>query len=131
LFTLSAVLDLTRAWQTGGSRPWIGQTSVSHDGVDAARPDILSNNQTSWLKTTVKGPARISFWWETSSEAGVQLKFFVDKTLKATRSGLGGWQRKSFVIGPGTHIVKWEFKRDASGSAGLNTGLVDQVMITK
>jgi hypothetical protein len=55
----------------------------------------------------------------------------MDTTAKATLSGISVWKQKTFDIGAGNHVVKWEFKRDASGSAGLDTGFVDQVKITK
>jgi len=128
---LPGALDCNGKWQTGGSQSWLGQTSETHDGVDAARPDVLGHNQSSWLSIAVQGPAKISFWWKTSSEKGDKLGFYVDATAKATLSGIGVWKQKTFDIVAGDHVVKWEFKRNASGSAGLDTGFVDQVKITK
>jgi hypothetical protein len=129
--SLPVALDKSGKWQSGGSQSWLGQTTETHDGVDAARPDILDHNQSSWLSLAVQGPAKISFWWKTSSEKGDKLGFYLDATAKATLSGLSVWKPKSFDIGAGDHVVKWEFKRNASGSAGLDTGFVDQVKITK
>jgi hypothetical protein len=129
--SLPVALDRSGKWQTGGSQSWLGQTTETHDGADAARPDILGHNQSSWLSITVQGPAKLSFWWKTSSERGDKLRFYLDATAKATLSGISVWKPKTFNIGAGSHVVKWMFNRDASGSAGLDTGFVDQVKITK
>jgi hypothetical protein len=129
--SLPVALDRSGKWQTGGSQSWLGQTTETHDGADAARPDILGHNQSSWLSITVQGPAKLSFWWKTSSEKGDKLRFYLDATAKATLSGISVWKPKTFNIGAGSHVVKWMFNRDAGGSGGLDTGFVDQVKITK
>jgi hypothetical protein len=128
--SLSEALDLKAAWETGGTSPWAGQLNVRHDGVDAAQSGPLADGQSSWLRTTVVGPKTVTFWWKTSSAAGDALSFFVDTTRLATRTGITGWQQESFAVGSGTHVVRWRFARNASGSAGMNAGFVDQVRIT-
>src|SRR4051812_6308801 len=51
--TLAEALDTTNlAWTTGGDAAWFGQTTNTHDGFDAARSGIVSN-QTSWVEATV------------------------------------------------------------------------------
>lgn len=129
LITLPAALDFKGVWATGGVNPWFGQNAQRHDGVDAAQSGSIADGQTSWLKTTVVGPKKVTFWWKTSSEPADRLTFYVDTTKLAWRSGISGWQQKSFLIGGGTHVVKWSFTRNASGSAGMNAGFVDQVRI--
>ena len=58
---LETALDTTGIpWQTGGAAPWIGQTVVSHDGVDAAHSSGHGNGE-SWLAATVNGPGLLSF----------------------------------------------------------------------
>ena len=56
------------AWQSGGSTVWYGQTEVTHDGVDAASSGSITNEQESWVQTTVMGPGVLRFWWKVSSE---------------------------------------------------------------
>jgi predicted outer membrane repeat protein len=97
--TLSDALDQPQTWLTGAAAPWIAQTSEAHDGVDATQAGAVADRQASWLKTTVRGPGTITFWWKSSSEKGDKLAFYLGRTLKASRSGTGGWQKKSFTIG--------------------------------
>jgi hypothetical protein len=127
---LFLALDLDRVWVTSDSAPWFGQTLVSHDVSDAAQSGPLKDNQSNWLKTTVVGQAKISFWWKTSSDVGDKLSFYVDSRRMGTCSGHTGWRQKIIQIGRGIHVVKWTFSRNASGSAGMNAGFVDQVRIS-
>jgi hypothetical protein len=36
---------------------WFAQATNTHDGVDAVRSGGVGSNQTSWIETTVIGPA--------------------------------------------------------------------------
>ena len=55
-------------WTTGGDAAWSGQSTVTHDGVDAAQCGALTNaNTQSWLQTTVTGRVTVLFWWKSVS----------------------------------------------------------------
>lgn len=61
--TLADALETTNLiWTTGGDVVWFGQTNFSHDGIDAAQSGVLGSNQTSWIETTVPGPATLHYF---------------------------------------------------------------------
>jgi hypothetical protein len=67
--TLGEALDAPElVWTTGGDVPWFAQTSVTHDGVDAAQSGAIAESQQSCLETTLIGPGMLTFWWRTGSE---------------------------------------------------------------
>jgi len=51
-----AVDNLTLPWSSGGNAYWYGQTVDSYYGGDAARSDTISDNQNTWIQTTVLHP---------------------------------------------------------------------------
>ena len=56
--SLASALDTTGlTWSTGGQAPWEGELATTHDGTDAAQSMTISDNQESWLETTItNGP---------------------------------------------------------------------------
>ena len=129
---LGTALDNTSlTFTTGGSASWAGQTSLSHDGTDAARSGALGHGQQCWMQTTVTGAGTVSFWWYASSEANYDyLEFLVDGEVKASMSGTSNsWTSKSFSITtPGSHTLQWRYRKDGSVSSGDDAGFVDQVV---
>lgn len=123
---------LSLNWTTGGDANWFSQTSVTHDGVDAAQSGDVSNGQLSWLQTTVAGPGTISFWWRVSSEAGHDyLRFYVDNAEQAgSLSGEADWQQRTFLLPSGSRSLTWIYTKDGSGTAGSDCGWVDQIVFT-
>src|SRR6185436_9123088 len=82
--TLAQALDTTGlVWTTNGTVGWIGQTSVSFDGADAAGSGNITHNQDSVMETTVtNGPGTLTFWWKVASEAGGDfLEFYINENL--------------------------------------------------
>src|SRR5262249_23614380 len=75
-------------WSTSGDQPWIPETTLSHDGVDAATSGNIVNSQLSRLQTTVTGPSTLQFWWKVSSETNFDfLRCFLDGVQKFAISG--------------------------------------------
>jgi hypothetical protein len=61
--TLEEALDTTNlVWSTGGDAAWFAQTTITRDGIDAARSGVLNSYQTSWIETTVQGPATLHYF---------------------------------------------------------------------
>src|SRR5947207_2252856 len=85
LLTVTPVLPLAEAldtpdwvWTTSDSAPWVGQATVTHDGVDAARSAAAGDEDSSSLRTKVTGPGTVSFWWKVSGETNRDtLRFYV------------------------------------------------------
>ena len=121
------------SFETGGAAPWGGTLSDSHDGVAAARSGLVSHGQSSWLQAKVIGPGTLSFWWNASSESASYdyLSFSIDGAEQARIGGTdAGWTQKSFSIGAGTHVIRWEYSKDESVSSGSDCGWVDQISWT-
>ncbi len=119
------------AWATAGDAAWFGQSAVSSDGHDAAQSGALADNQASELSTQVTGPGTLAFRWKVRSEADHDfLRFSVDGLLQDRISGNVYFTLRQFALGTGVHTLKWEYSKDASGSAGADAAWVDQVIWT-
>ena len=116
---------------SGGNAEWIAVLSPAHDGALAVQSGDIGSSQSSWMQTTVVGPALVSFWWNVSSETSYdKLTFAVDGATKGTISGTGGtWRKRKALLGPGTHTLRWTYAKDSSDDAGSDCGWVDQLSI--
>jgi len=114
-------------WTTGGNATWINQRAVTHDRVDAAQSGRVGHRGSSWIETTVTGPGTLRFWWKVSSEPNDRLRLLVDGRQKARISGQTAWQRPVIRLGPGTHVLRWSYSKNASVTAGRDRGWLDQV----
>ena len=135
LLTLPPVLTLAEAldtsalvWTTTGTPAWVGQTSVTHDGADAARSGAAADEKTVSMQTTVTGPGTLLFWWKASSETNKDmLQFYVGSTEAARISGEVNWQPQAFSIPPGSQVLRWSYVKNKSKSAGQDRAWVDDV----
>ncbi len=114
----------------GGTTPWFGESTISHDGVDAAQSGSIDNNQQTWLQALAVGPGTLSFWWKVSSEVNYDfLEFYINDVLQTGRiSGEVDWQQKSYSVLDGSHTFRWIYSKDRDTSAGLDTAWLDQVV---
>ena len=117
---------------SSGALPWSGQSTTTHDGIDAAKSGAITSNQSSEFSITAVGPGAVSFWWKVSSESGYDyLSFYIDGVLQTGRiSGTVDWQQKSYTLATGSHTLKWSYAKDISISVGSDCGWVDQVVLT-
>lgn len=131
LLTLGEALDAPHlAWTTGGSTNWAVTVTNTADGVDAAQNmRVNSHGQNSWIETTVAGPGGLSFWWKVSSYANATyLTFLTNGYDAAAISGEVNWTRRTCLLGPGTHTLRWYYYQ--SYFSGQNCGWVDRVDFT-
>jgi hypothetical protein len=127
-----AVDNADLSFTTGGSAAWLRQTSTTHDGGDAAASGDITDDQMSWMSTTVTGPGMLRFWWKVSSEG-----FFDELVVSVfggdelvTEDAISGevdWTQKSVGVPAGSHTVVWKYIKDFSDSSGSDRGWVDQV----
>ncbi len=118
-------------WTTGGNLPWSGQATITHDHVDSARSGPIGNNQSSWIETTVTGPAVVTFLWRVDCEEGYDyLRLFDNGTLKAAISGFREWAPHSISVGPGSHTLRWTYAKDVTKAVGDDAGWVDTVTVS-
>lgn len=115
----------------GGDANWFSQSATSHGGGNAYRSGSITNGQSSWMKTTVTGPGLVQFWWKVSSESLCDsLRFSIDGISQTDISGEIDWQSKRFLVGSGSHTLRWTYSTDGSVLRGSNAGWVDQVSFT-
>ncbi len=128
-YDLSEALDTTLSFTTDGSADWFAQTTISYYDGDAAQSGGISDNQDSWMQTTVSGAGVVSFYWKVSSEGGYDyLEFYIDGSLQDRISGTEGWQQMTYTItASGSHTLEWRYVKDYSVSEGNDCGWVDQV----
>ncbi|WAC19098.1 alpha/beta fold hydrolase [Luteolibacter sp. SL250] len=106
--TLAEALDNSGlSWDPGFEFPWAGQTTVTHDGVDAAgsAPGI-GNGQESVLSTSVEGPGTFSVWVKVRSSFGgdiFQVRLNNEDMEGVAVFGDQDWQQIEFDIPEGSH----------------------------
>ncbi len=123
-----AVDNALLLWYFGGTASWTGQKFISYYGGDAARSYKISDNQNSYMHTTVTGPGTLSFYWKVSSEPGGDyLQFLIDSVVEDEISGEVDWQPMTYDIPAGSHTLLWNYQKNASASAGFDQGYVDKV----
>jgi hypothetical protein len=129
--SLAEALDQpTLSFTATGNLPWTGQSTTTHDGVDAIKSGAITHSQTSEISTTVDGPGPVSFWWKVSSESGYDfLLFFIDGTKQAQISGSKDWARLSATLSTGKHTLKWVYSKDNIESSGSDCGWLDQLVV--
>jgi hypothetical protein len=114
-------------WTMGGDMLWFEQTQTLKEGSSALQSGPITNNLHSWIETSVAGPGTLSFWWRVSSEGGYDtLTCSIDASPQKTISGTkSGWMREQFILGAGTHILRWTYSKDDSNSEGQDCGWLD------
>ncbi|MEI8044162.1 MAG: hypothetical protein WCL11_22315, partial [Verrucomicrobiota bacterium] len=117
---------------TAGDAPaWHLQTTNTHDGVDAWQSGPIGDAQTNSVAASVVGPGTASFWWQVDSEEGGDfLEFWLDGVPQAGISGVTNWHQRTFVLGRGSHELRWLYAKNGSGSAGADAGWVDELLFT-
>lgn len=130
----NAIDNPTLEFTSGGDFYWSVDTVNHYNGSSSVKSGIISDSKTSWLQTTVFGPVNISFFWKVSSEQNFDfLTFYIDGIEQDSISGEIDWQKKTYSLPSGLHILKWEYAKDSSVSVGSDCGWVDyiQIVLTK
>ena len=125
-----AVDNTDLSWYTSGGEyaNWFGQTSTYYYDGDAAQSGDISDNQVTWMSTSVNGPQTVSFYWKVDSESDYDhLRFYIDGEEQDSISGSTSWMQAIFSIDPGLHTLLWEYTKDSSVSRGSDCGWVDKV----
>ena len=128
---LAQAADSNLVFTSGGSKPWFGQTAVSHDGSDAVQSGAIGDSESSWFQTVVSGAGQISFWLKISSETGDVFEFFIDNVRQ--NDSVGGtldWQKRTYTLGSGTHTLRWQYRKDIVLFGGADAAWVDEIVFT-
>ena len=136
--TLEEALDLPDVvWETGGASNWFCQDKKWVVGGTAAQSDMLCDEGTIWLQTTVTVDEgkHLSFQWKIwerpneesqpdepdgeqkppcpSCPSESYLRFLIDGEQQGTLRPNSNWLEKMIVcLTPGTHTLRWELTRE-------------------
>ncbi|MEZ5196296.1 MAG: C25 family cysteine peptidase [Bacteroidales bacterium] len=115
-------------WETGGNAEWLITTSNVYEGTYCAKSGDVGDQQFSLLQLSynVMYDDSISFFVKVSSEADYDyLKFYIDGEVVGQWAGNFGWERVSFAIPEGMHLLKWLYIKDTYVSSGTDCAWVD------
>jgi len=127
---LARAVDTDLRFTTGGSVDWFSQTTTFYNDGDAAQSGDISDDQESWMQTTVSGKGTVKFYWLVSSEQDYDfLEFYIDGSLEEQISGLvDDWEQKVYMISTsGSHVLEWRYMKDWTTDEGSDCGWVDKV----
>lgn len=117
-------------YTTGGNLPWVTSTSSVHSGSRSAKAGAITHGGQTWMTRNATGGG-LSFWWRVSSESGWDFfRFYVDDVPQLEKSGVWAWTQYSTTLGAGNHVLKWEYKKDTSGSSGSDTAWIDDLQLS-
>ena len=97
---------------------WYGETTDTHDGIDAARR-INTGSSSTLLSTTVNGPGTLKFYWKYSGQGGLtfvdndisvyQVITDLDTTTYEDGQYFAGrnWEKVTYRVGSGKHNLYW------------------------
>jgi alpha-tubulin suppressor-like RCC1 family protein len=129
-FTLGEATDNTNlVWETDPANPWTWENVDTHDGMDAAQSGSMWWIS-SYMQTTVEGPASVNFWWRASFHPSDHMAILVDSNELARVSGNTAWENKSVYVPSGSHPIQWLFSKDQPFGTYNLEAYVDQVTIT-
>lgn len=124
---LAAALDSPLVFETDGSAGWFGAVDPSAIGGASARSGAIGDNEASAIQARVTGPYRLSFSWRCSAGPGDRLVFLVDGVPEQALEGDTGWRTATRTVPAGSHVLRWEYRKDGAGTACDDAGYLDCV----
>ncbi|MGD8454557.1 MAG: DUF2817 domain-containing protein [Phycisphaerae bacterium] len=117
-------------YTTGGNANWIVSNTAAYTGTHSARAGTITHSQSTWLQRTVSG-GTLSFRYRVSSEPRYDfLNCYVDGERVVHVSGNSStWYLYTTTLSAGSHIVRWEYVKDAGVSGGSDTAWIDDVTL--
>ena len=114
------------------SFPWGPVTDQTFDSSGfALGPASIGDGQTSSFSMTIvlEETDTMSFYYRVSSESGGDfLTLSVDGTPIASWSGEVDWTLYSQLLAAGTHVITWDYTKDAGGTSGSDTAWLDNIV---
>ncbi len=116
-------------WETGGDADWFVTRHEARSGQCSAQAGKIDDYESTYLELTIETGTSVSFSYKVSSEEGCDsLCFYVDHQEMDCWSGeIDYWRRAGFLVHPGTHTLRWEYRKDSSYSYGQDTAWIDYI----
>lgn len=113
---------------TSGDEDWFGQCDTFNNDGDAAQSGGITDNQATYLETTVTGPGTLSFDYKVDSESSYDFFYVVVAGVtNITESGDSGWISTNISISAGSQTLQWKYEKDGSVSTNSDAAWVDNV----
>jgi len=113
---------------------WRYDASESHNGEGDSVISVLPNRSRSLLRTTVQGPAVVSFWWKMDAAAtGDTLRFSSWSDNVGINNSVpfrNTWQQQSVQVDFGEQPMQWLFERFSSLPIADGRAWIDQLVVT-
>jgi len=121
-------------WLNGGEGFWLPFASDgAFDEEDMVAAVDVEHGESTWLETSIAGPALVSFTWASSSEEFFdRLVFSIDGTETASLSGITPWIPSSHWLGESkTYVLRWTYSKDETDDDGQDLAWLDQLTINR
>ena len=140
VWTLNEYLNCTNlTFALGGDEPhWFGLKTARTDKVGMMQSGAIGDSQTNWIETVVSGAGQISFWWKANGEyedskKGVitrydYAEFTIDGVSVEEIGDESDWTYMTIPVeGAGSHVLRWMYHKDESGSDGDDCAWLSEV----
>lgn len=120
------------SWNVGsGNRKWQVVEDTTAPGGHCMRSPTMSNNKISTLYIGIQTDIddKFIFHHKTSTDEGDQLILYIGQEEVASWSGESEWEQSEFPVKAGTSLIRFCFKKDASGSAGDDCVMIDNLCL--
>ncbi len=117
-------------WSAGEGWAWEVTDADPHCGDYSAQSPVTDHGEIASLETTLTcTEGELSFWLAVDSEENQDiLAFYVDDELRGQWSGSVDYTRTTHTISPGVHTFAWQYSKDASNSAGVDSAWLDDIL---
>lgn len=101
--------------------PWKKRNGWIESYYNTSSPLPVNTGSAITAEVTLTEETTVSFEWGVDSEEGIgNLSFIVDGQTLGSISGLVDFTSTSFTIAPGTHTLKWEYRKTAVTNVGMD-----------
>lgn len=101
--------------------PWKKRNGWIESYYNTSSPLPVNTGSAITAEVTLTEETTVSFEWGVDSEEGIgNLSFIVDGQTLGSISGLVDFTGTSFTIAPGTHTLKWEYRKTAVTNVGMD-----------
>ena len=131
VLSLSALVetgDVSPAWRSpmDEGRWQIRLDETADDGY-SLRSGPLSANSVAAVEASVEGPGTLSFDWRISSARGHYARFLLDGEPERTITRSTEWSTETFVLGDGSHDLRWVYEKGSGATGGEDAAFLDNV----
>ncbi|MBF0238840.1 MAG: hypothetical protein HQM12_14140 [SAR324 cluster bacterium] len=124
----------TWAVSSTGGHMWVIDNQQASGGQNSAgTPEGMAHNEvlSAEMFSHIITAGTMNFHYKVSTESGHDyLKFYIDDVLQGKISGETGWsQSPDYYVEAGVHRFRWEYEKDASGSAGQDRIWLDNIVL--